>query len=805
MISRNSFVALLVALGFSLGFGTNAALSQDLIRNFTPAAWQADQINWVRDQNPQNGIEDSLDLPFDDFRDIVINFRRCLTDSDIDYLETLSDTSNVQMVLKYITSVAMSDVRFSEIQQLMADLPHIAFIEEQHLFQTNLDVSVATIAITPSVFHSPNTVMEQCPVDGSGVIIAIIDTGVDNTNDPAFAGTTLVASYSSLNGSFADPPDPHGHGTHVASIALGQATASHGRGVAPGAGLIDVRTLDAAGNGTFPQVTDAIQTTYDNRVAWGLDIINLSLGGGPSDDGLAAIPQLLDLAESMGIVVVCAAGNNGGNSIAVPASATRAITVASFNDMNTVDPADDLISDFTNSIFSSNWGPRPNDGDFDFYDELKPEVAAPGSNITAAGGTLSGTSMAAPHVAGVAALIMEANPGINAASVRDLIISTADLPAAVIPNPPGHAPATTQWHTHWGFGVIDPLEAVCPPPVICDTDVTFPSLPWTPSWLSPDISTSVPPVVNNLVTVFADIENAGPNLAEDVSVHFGVHVYSASTPTFFDIGTVVVDIPANTIVTVPMNWIPAAASHQCMYVEIGYGCDTNFSNNTAARNLTVGTSPVKFEVQNTLTETPQEIFFFVELDDPDQGWEFTIEPAVVFLGADDCPEIITVELIPPAGLPPGTENMMHIAAVMAGAAGNVVELGGVTVLQRVPGENCTNGVDDDNDDLIDCEDPDCFNHSACTDPPITIGDPNADGEVNIADVIVILQYLFNQSAINCVAASNLNGDSQVDIGDPVYLLYYLFNQGAPPVGGAECTPDTNPANADLGCEDSGCG
>ena len=598
---RNAIFLLLFAVVFSLCCGsvvgqvTGPGPDDLIIRQYTPPAWQADQVVWVRDQNPQNGIEDSLDIPFDDTRDIVINFRRCLTDSDIDYLETLSDTSNVQMVLKYITSAAMSEVTFGEIQQLIADLPSIAFIEEQHLFQTNLDVSVATIAITPSDFHSPNTVMEQCPVTGNNVNIVIMDTGVDNTNDPAFAGTTLVGSYSALNGSFADPPDPAGHGTHVASIALGQATATHGRGVAPNASLIDVRVLNAQGNGTWCWATDGIQTTYDNRVAWGVDIINMSFGGGPSDDGLAAIPQLIDLASSMGIVVVCAAGNWGGNKIEVPASATRAITVASFNDMNTVDPADDAISNF------SNWGPRPSDNDADWRDELKPEVAAPGHNITAAGLTDSGTSMAAPHVAGVAALIMEANPGINAASVRDLIISTADLPAGVIPNPPAPAPATTLWHTNWGFGVIDPFEAVCPPPVICETDVTFPGHPASPSWLSPDISTSAPPVVGVPVTVFADIENAGPNFAEDVSVHFGVHVFSASTTTFFDIGTVLVDIPANTIVTASMNWTPAAASHQCMKVELGYGCDTDFSNNAAQRNLTVGTSPVQFEVRNTLT------------------------------------------------------------------------------------------------------------------------------------------------------------------------------------------------------------
>ena len=91
------------------------------------------------------------------------------------------------------------------------------------------------------------------------------------------------------------------------------------------------------------------------------------------------------------------------------------------------------------------------------------------------------------------------------------------------------------------------------------------------------------------------------------------------------------------------------------------------------------------------------------------------------------------------------------------------------------------------------------------DPPITVGDPNGDGAIDIGDAIAMLGYLFNAEAISCVAAMDVNGDNQVDISDPIYELSYLFNQGAPPVGGGECTPDTNPANADLGCEDSGCG
>jgi hypothetical protein len=87
------------------------------------------------------------------------------------------------------------------------------------------------------------------------------------------------------------------------------------------------------------------------------------------------------------------------------------------------------------------------------------------------------------------------------------------------------------------------------------------------------------------------------------------------------------------------------------------------------------------------------------------------------------------------------------------------------------------------------------------DPPITVGDPNGDGSVDIADAIGMLGYLFNSEAISCLAAMDVNGDDSTDIGDPIYVLAYLFTDGAAPVGGGPCSPDTS----SLGCDDGGCG
>ncbi|MGE4631669.1 MAG: dockerin type I repeat-containing protein, partial [Planctomycetota bacterium] len=93
------------------------------------------------------------------------------------------------------------------------------------------------------------------------------------------------------------------------------------------------------------------------------------------------------------------------------------------------------------------------------------------------------------------------------------------------------------------------------------------------------------------------------------------------------------------------------------------------------------------------------------------------------------------------------------------------------------------------------------NTSGQGDPPITIGDPNGDGAIDIGDAIAMLGYLFSQVPINCVAAMDVNGDGSTDISDPIYELAYLFSDGPPPVGGGPCAPNTS----SLGCDNGGCG
>ncbi len=85
-------------------------------------------------------------------------------------------------------------------------------------------------------------------------------------------------------------------------------------------------------------------------------------------------------------------------------------------------------------------------------------------------------------------------------------------------------------------------------------------------------------------------------------------------------------------------------------------------------------------------------------------------------------------------------------------------------------------------------------------PPVTAGDPNGDGAIDIGDAVNMLGYLFSQEAINCLAAMDVNGDGTTDISDPIYVLAYLFTGGQTPVGGGPCSPDSS----SLGCDDGGC-
>lgn len=278
-------------------------------------------------------------------------------------------------------------------------------------------------------------------VDGDGVTIAIMDTGVDwrhpdlrnsyrgwrDNNPVRHEGNWYDAILTSSDG---EPFDPNGHGTHVAGTAVGRNT-----GVAPGAKWIAVRAFDSRGFATTSDLLLAFQWLLapDGQPELAPDVINGSWSG-PANN--AVFESVLHIFREANIVTVFAAGNAGPAvaTIGAPAAHAQAIAVA----------AVDYRPEVT--WFSSR-GPSP------LTARPKPDVAAPGGGIYStqpdgAYANYNGTSMATPHVAGLAALLLSANPALDAAALHRTITETAK-------------PVSAQGHDiHQGWGQIDAYAAV---------------------------------------------------------------------------------------------------------------------------------------------------------------------------------------------------------------------------------------------------------------------------------------------------------------------------------------------------------
>ncbi|MFE9611728.1 S8 family serine peptidase [Streptomyces sp. NPDC006012] len=268
------------------------------------------------------------------------------------------------------------------------------------------DLAESTAQIgAPQVWASGNT--------GAGVDVAVLDTGVD-AEHPDLAGriaavTDFVPGESAVDG--------NGHGTHVASTIAGTGAASDGKekGVAPGARLHIGKVLSDDGGGQDSWILAGMEWAARDQHA---KIISMSLGGQPTDGTDPLSTAVNNLSKETGALFTIAAGNSGPDSYSVgaPGAADEALTVGAVD-------GSDALADF------SSRGPRAGDG------AVKPDLTAPGVDILAARShyakgsgayqTLSGTSMATPHVAGAAALLAAAHPDWTARQLKNALVSTA--------------------------------------------------------------------------------------------------------------------------------------------------------------------------------------------------------------------------------------------------------------------------------------------------------------------------------------------------------------------------------------------
>jgi hypothetical protein len=257
---------------------------------------------------------------------------------------------------------------------------------------------------------------------GQGVVVAVLDTGVDRnhadlagniwTNAGEIANDGLdndgngyvddVYGWNFANGNN-NTLDGNRHGTHVAGTIAAANNGFGATGVAYNSRIMPVKVLSDSGSGSYSGVAQGIRYAVDN----GADVINMSLGGGSTD---SAVQSALQYASSRGVIVVMAAGNAGAAQPGYPASSATSWGLA----VGAVDSSNQMAS-FSNRA-GSNSSMR--------------YVTAPGvqvySTLPNGGyGFLSGTSMAAPHVAGVVALMLSANPNLTDAQVRQIITATA--------------------------------------------------------------------------------------------------------------------------------------------------------------------------------------------------------------------------------------------------------------------------------------------------------------------------------------------------------------------------------------------
>ncbi|WP_433349674.1 S8 family peptidase [Micromonospora sp. CA-111912] len=277
-----------------------------------------------------------------------------------------------------------------------------------HRTRATLDVSVPQIG-APGAW--------QAGYDGTGVKVAVLDTGIDESH-PDFAGK-IIEARSFVEGETAR--DGHGHGTHVASTIVGSGAASGGKykGVAPGAKLLIGKVLGDAGTGSDTEIIAGMQWAAEQ----GAKIVSISVGGAFTDGTDPMSQTVNELSAQYGMLFVIAAGNSGRSgprTIEAPGVADGALTVAAVTKQ-------DEMADF------SSRGPRL--GNFG----LKPDIAAPGVDITAAKAdgtalgpvvddsytTISGTSMATPHVSGAAAILAQQHPDWSGQKLKAVLTSTS--------------------------------------------------------------------------------------------------------------------------------------------------------------------------------------------------------------------------------------------------------------------------------------------------------------------------------------------------------------------------------------------
>lgn len=405
---------------------------------------------------------------------------------DIQRLVDSGVSTSVLHLYQIIDYIRM-ELTFDEIQTVLG-LPGVTRVESIPMMYPMNNNAIETSGVRQSNFQRFPTVWEHLGISGKDIVVSVLDTGVNDAPDNLtgypghesligrfVAGGNFFSGQPLLNTGPDDSENPidrgealaSNHGTHVAGTAIGTGGPSgFFSGVAPDALLVDQKVLSDAGAGFGS--ADGVEWAVLNMDQYNIRILNLSLGGLDNSDGTDAGSQAINAAFDAGILAAIAAGNDGETGwMPSPAAADKAVTVGAIHDQNTLTREDDVIASFSNE------GPRLDDGTGRVEPRMKPVVAAPGAGVVSADGSLltdgrqyqslSGTSMASPVVAGVMALILEANPDLTPIQVVEILKHTSEhhqdwgkTPAGANPFPD----ADPNYHPSGGWGQVDAYAGV---------------------------------------------------------------------------------------------------------------------------------------------------------------------------------------------------------------------------------------------------------------------------------------------------------------------------------------------------------
>ena len=392
-----------------------------------------DNSDWWEDTSmdtDKDGIQDSIWLAINSKKyNWVDDDGRIGVIVDFDHLPTSEDeillTSSVDFVhfhtYHLIDSIAGS-VAVEDIGKL-SKLPGVVMIE--------LDGILEIVNSDAKEVHGVGAIYEETGYNGSGSVVAIIDTGIDgehvglddldddnSTDDPK-----IIAFFDAVNNASATdgdvvPYDDHGHGSHCAGTTAGTGAPTYDNpGMAPQAQLVGVKVLDGGGSGSFAGVMLGMEWTVEKRHDFNIRAASMSLGGFGLIEWTSSEEESVNrMANEMvrnGIALFIAAGNTAVSAqIGTPGSAEDVITVGA------------LDKDTKIAVYSSQ-GPTEEG-------RVKPNIAFVGSSVMsveANTGTgyrsMSGTSMATPGAAGVAALMYQANPDLSPFDIRNIMQETS--------------------------------------------------------------------------------------------------------------------------------------------------------------------------------------------------------------------------------------------------------------------------------------------------------------------------------------------------------------------------------------------